>query len=257
MSSRAVSAPRAVVGRSLLVSSDSSIVRQLTAALQQFAITADVCAHAVTAVTLINTRKFEVVIVDTGLGEHASYVLECVRLSPANQKSVTFALVSADEERYLQVSPNFLVRKPVSENEIESILKAALGLVIRDYRRYFRCPVTASILIRMEGKAQIPCEMMNVSEGGLAAVTSVTFSPGTNVNVEFFLPGEPTKFDMHAEVCWCDHKGHVGLQFRAVPQDKKLLLQGWLSKKIEESIPEPVARLFRRQVENPDTFRPQ
>jgi len=249
--------PHSVVGRSLLVSNDSSIVHQLTTTLQQFAISADVCPDPARAVTLINTRKFEVVIVDMGLGEYAGFVLESVRLSPSNRNSITFAVVNADEQQDLQVLPNFVVRKPISESEIGSILKAALGLVIRDYRRYFRCPVTVPVLIRMDDKAQIPCEMMNVSEGGVAAVTTVTFAPGTNVTVEFDLPGEPTKFVLQAEVCWCDHKGHVGLQFRTVPQDKTLLLQSWLSRKIEEGIPDPVARLFQKHTGNPDTPHPQ
>src|SRR5690348_15282019 len=142
MSDPVVSIPRAVVGRSLLVSNDSSIVHRLTATLYRFAITTDVCRDSAAAVTLINTRKFEVVIVDMGLEVDAAFVLDCVRLSPSNRNSVTFALVNADQEQDLQVLPNFVVRKPVSESEVGSILKAALGLVIRDYRRYFRCPVT-------------------------------------------------------------------------------------------------------------------
>ena len=257
MSSQAVSSSRAVVGRSLLVSNDSSIVDQLTASLEQFAISADVSPDLATAVTLINTRKFEAVFVDLGLGERTAAVLECVRLSPSNQNSVTFGLVSAVEEQYLRVLPNFILRKPLSENQVGSILKAALGLVIRDYRRYFRCPVIASVLIRIAGKAQIACEIMNVSEGGMAAATSVAFSPGALVEVEFVLPGEPTKFDLEAEVCWCDHKGHVGLQFRSVPQERNLLLQGWLSRKIEEGIPEPIARLFQKHTGDRDMPPPQ
>lgn len=257
MSSRAVSTPRAVVGRSLVVSNDSSLIHQLTTTLQQFAITADVCSDPATAVTLINTRKFEIVAVDLGLGKHACNVLEGVRLSPSNQSSITFALVSLGQEQDLEVLPNFVVRKPVSKSEVEGILKAALGLVIRDYRRYFRCPVTASALIRIDGKAQIPCEMMNVSEGGLAASTPVTLVPGAIVEVGFVLPGEPAKFDLEAEVCWCDRNGHVGLHFRCVPQAKSLLLQGWLSRKIEEGIPEPVARLFHKYSGNSDTPLPE
>ena len=100
--------------------------------------------------------------------------------------------------------------------------------------------------------AQIPCEMMNVSEGGLAAAASVAFSPGALVRVEFVLPGEPTKFDLDAEVCWCNHKGHVGLQFQSVPQEQTLLLQAWLSRKIEEGIPQPIAHLFQKRSGEPE-----
>lgn len=258
MSSRAAHKPSfQIVGRSLLVSNDSSVVQQLTANLQQFAISADVCPDPIKAFNLINTRKFEAVIVDLALGEQIGNLLERVRLSPSNENSVTFALVSSDEESYLQVQPNFLIRKPLTDDEVGSTLKAALGLVIRDYRRYFRCPVTVPVLIRIDNKAEIFCEMMNVSEGGLAVATPVTFTPGAVVCAEFALPGESAVFEMDAEICWCNHKGHAGLQFRSVPQEKSVVLQAWLSRKIEESIPEPVARLFQKRGGTPDASRPQ
>ena len=252
MSSRGVSTSRAVVGRSLLVSNDSGIVRKLTASLEQFAITADVCPDLVTAVTLLNTRKFEAVFVDLALGEHSASILEWVRLSQSNQNSVTFALVNAVEEQYLHNLPNFIMRKPLCEHEIGNIMKAALGLVIRDYRRYFRCPLNAPVSIRIPGKLQVSGEMMNISEGGMAAATSVAFCPGALIKVEFALPGESTKFALEAEVCWSDEKGRVGFQFRSVPPDQNLLLQAWLSRKIEEGIPEPIARLFQKDTGNSD-----
>lgn len=258
MSSRVVSTPPArIVGRSLLVSNDSSVVRQLAVSLQQFAISADVCPDPVTAFNLINTRKFEAVIVDLAVGEQISHILERVRLSPSNQNSVTFALVSCDEELYFQVQPNFVIRKPLTEHEVGSTLKAALGLVIRDYRRYFRCPVSVPVLIHIDNKAKIFCEIMNVSEGGLAVATPVTFTPGAVVCAEFALPGESAVFEVEAEICWCNHKGHAGLQFRSVPQEKSVALQAWLSRKIEESIPEAVARLFQKHGGTPDASRPQ
>ena len=258
MSSRAVpTPPTRIVGRSLVVSNDSSVVRQLTASLQQFAISADVCPDPVTAFNLINTRKFEAVIVDLAVGEQIGHILERVRLSTSNQNSVTFALVSGDEELHFRVQPNFVIRKPLTEHEVGSTLKAALGLVIRDYRRYFRCPVTVPVLIRIDNKAKIFCEMMNVSEGGLAVATPVTFTPGAVVRAEFALPGESAVFEMEAEICWCNHKGHAGLQFRSVPREKSVVLQAWLSRKIEESIPEPVARLFQKHAGTPDASRTQ
>lgn len=256
MNSRANLPSTGIVGRSLLVSNDPSIVRQFTASLQQFAITADVCPDPVAAVNMINTRKFEVVVLDSALGKQVGHVLERVRLSPSNQNSVTFALIGFDEEPSLKVRPNFVVRKPLTEHEVARTLKAALGLVIHDYRRYFRCPLTLPVLIRIDNKVRITCEMMNISEGGLAIATSVTFSPGAFVTAEFSLPGESAKFEMNAEVCWCDDKGHAGLQFMSLSREKTLLLQAWLSRKIEEGIPEPVARLFQKHIGKLDEASP-
>jgi hypothetical protein len=68
----------------------------------------------------------------------------------------------------------------------------------------------------------------------------------------FGLPDEAMAFALPAEVCWCDQKGHIGLHFEGVSEDQKQRLQAWLSKRIEEGIPEPVARLFK----NLDPARP-
>lgn len=219
---------------------------QLTSSMQQFAIAADVCPDLLAAASLINTRKFEAIVVDLGLGDQAVHMFERIRLSPSNANSVTFAIGNSSPGADFKVQPNFVLPKPLTEGLIGSVLKPALGLIIRDYRRYYRCPVTVPVLLRIDGKAQIPCEMMNISEGGLAVNTTVTFDPSTSVRAEFTLPDEPTAFDIDAEICWCDKRGRAGAHFRSVSPEQKTLLQDWLSRKIEQGIPEPVARLFQK-----------
>ncbi len=247
MSSHASSSPvPAIVGRALLVSNDSIVIGQLESGMQRFAIAVEVCPDLPTAASLINTRKFEAIVVDLGLGEQSMHVLEHVRFSPSNQSSVTFAVVDSEAAADARFQPNFIIAKPLTESLIGSVLKAALGLIIRDYRRYFRCPLTVPVRIRLESMAEIPCEMMNISEGGLAVTTVVRFQPGARVKTEFTLPGEATNFSLDAETCWCDNKGRAGLHFRSVSSEQRRLLQSWLSQKIEQGIPEPVARLFQK-----------
>ncbi len=228
------------------MSNDPTISGQLIRAMQQFAIAVDVCTNPPTAATLIHTRKFEAIVVDLALGGQVANVLERIRLSPSNSNCVTFAVVDSAPSADLRIHPNFVIPKPLDEKLVGSVLKAALGLIIRDYRRYFRCPLAVPVLIHIDSKAQIPCEMMNISEGGLAVTTTVTFDPGAAVKAKFTLPNESTAFDIDAEICWCDKKGRAGLHFRSVLPDQQALLQDWLSRKIEQGIPEPVARLFRK-----------
>lgn len=247
MSSHASPSPvPAIVGRALLVSNDSIVIGQLQSGMQRFAIAAEVCPDLPTAASLINTRKFEAIVVDLGLGEQSKHILELVRLSPSNQNSVTFAVADSEVAADTKFQPNFIIAKPLTESLIGSLLKAALGLIIQDYRRYFRCPLTVPVRIRLESMAEIPCEMMNISEGGLAVTTEVRFQPGARVTAEFTLPGEATNFSLDAEICWCDNKGRAGLHLRSVSPEQRRLLQIWLSQKIEQGIPEPVARLFQK-----------
>ena len=234
-----------IVGRALVVSNDATVVEQLTRGMQQFAVGLEVCSDVPSAVSLVNTRKFEAIIVDRPLADQVD-LFDRIRLSASNGNSVTFAVVDSTAGAELKTQANFLIPKPLDEKLVGSVLKAALGLIIRDYRRYFRCPVAVPVLIHIDGKAQISCEMMNISEGGLAVTTTVTFDPGATVKAEFTLPDEATPFNIDAEICWCDKKGRAGLHFRSVLPDQQVLLQDWLSRKIEQGIPEPVARLFRR-----------
>jgi hypothetical protein len=232
----------------MVVSNDSTIVEQLMSGVRQFAIAADVCPDLPSAATLIDTRKFEAIVVDLALGDQVKHVLERIRLSPSNGNSVTFAVVDSAPGADWKIQPNFVIPKPLDEKLVGSVLKAALGLIIRDYRRYFRCPLAVPVLIHIDGKVQIPCEMMNISEGGLAVATTVTFDPGAGVKAEFALPNEGAAFDIDAEICWCDKKGRAGVYFRSISADQKALIQDWLSRKIEQGIPEPIAWLFRKVV---------
>lgn len=236
---------RSVVGRSLLLTDDAVTLEQVTLGLQRFAISVDACQDPLAAASLINTRKFEAIVVDLSLGERVAGILERVRVSPSNQNSITFALIGPDEDSEWRAKCNFVIHKPLDEDAMISILRAALGLIIHDYRRYFRCPVIVPVIMSTDNGQNIVCEMMNISEGGLAVTTLAELNPGMAVTIKFALPGEPAEFELHGEICWCDKRSRAGLHFHSVSQDQKWRLQCWLSRKIEEGIPQPVARLFQ------------
>lgn len=235
-----------IVGRSLLVTNDIVILEQLKIAIQQFAISVDTCPDAITAAGLINTRKFEAILVDLAAGERVTEVLERVRVSPSNQNSITFGIVGPGEDSGRKPQCNFVIHKPLNEGAMISTLRAALGLIIHDYRRYFRCPVIVPVVMSVGNDETIDCEMMNISEGGLAVKTVAELSPGMTVRTNFVLPGEVASFELHGEICWCDKRSRAGLHFRSMSEDQKRRLQVWLSRRIEESIPQPVARLFQQ-----------
>jgi len=243
---------RSVVGRSLLLTDDAIALEQLTLGLQKFAISVDACRDHVAAASLLNTRKFEAIVLDLSLGERVTGILERVRVSPSNQKSITFALTGPGEDPQCGAKCNFVIRKPVDESAMISTLRAALGLIIHDYRRYFRCPVIVPVVMSTNRYEKINCEMINISEGGLAVTTPAELDPGMAVKTEFILPGETAGFELQGEICWCDKRDRAGLHFLSVSEDQKRRLQGWLSRKIEEGIPEPVARLFQQHCDRSD-----
>lgn len=201
----------------LLVSGDPTTIELLTDALQQLATSTQVCTDVPTALRLLSKRKFEAVVVDLQLGEETQTVLERTRLSPSNRTTVTFAVVGnqGETEIAFAAGSNFVLDRPLSPTSIGRTLNAAYGLIIRERRRYFRCPVTIPTAIRAGDMGQVQCQAVNISEGGMAVTTSVPLKPGAQVGVQFTLPGQATEFIADSEVCWYDEKGR---DLRAAPE---------------------------------------
>lgn len=75
--------------------------------------------------------------------------------------------------------------------------------------------------------------------------TFVLFNPGEEVRVEFTLPGYKTAHTAGCTICWWK-TGHLGVRFTALSEKCKAELQEWLSRKLEEFLPEYVARRFEK-----------
>jgi ActR/RegA family two-component response regulator len=248
MSKASAIAPSASVSIAgvLLVSNDAVTIQQLSESMQQLAMSPEVCGEVPTALGILNRRKFEAVIVDLQLGDQASAVVEKVRLSPANRTAVIFTISDGDAEAAcaFKAGSHFVLRRPLSQISIDRNLKVAYGLIVRERRRYFRCPVEIPAVICGPAKPEIYGQTLNISEGGIAITTSVSLGPGIKVQVEFTLPGHPSRFAVGAAVCWCKET-YLGLQFTSLSPPLATELQEWLARRLEESLPPSVAEKFR------------
>jgi PilZ domain len=236
---------KATMGRVLLICNDSAAIKQVSEGTQQFAIATEVCTEVSMAIGLLNRQKFEAVIVDVGLGR-AGEILEQVRLSTSNRTAVTFAVIEGREAASLQIQPNFLMEKPLSASSVERTLKVAFGLIVRERRRSFRCPVLIAAIVFNNGK-EAGCQVVNISEGGMAIAESPVLKTGGQVSIQFTLPGQRDRFTVESEICWYDEKGRAGLRSLVMSSDHKFVLQEWLAAKLEEDLPEALASQFRKK----------
>lgn len=233
------------MGRVLLVCNDEAVIEHLTESMHQLAIATEVCLHAETALGLVNLKKFEGIMVDFEM-EKADQILERLRLSPSNRTAVTFAIAASGKTPGLGIQANFLMERPLSPASVGRTLKAAFGMIVRERRRSFRCPVDLPASIQANGQ-QTKCNLVNISEGGMAINKAPLLKPGTKVRTLFTLAGETVRFKIEAEVCWYDEKGRAGLRSLMIPSEQKSILQVWLAAKLEEDLPESVARQFRNE----------
>jgi len=234
------------IGVALLVSPDPVTIDHFSQVLDEFSISQEVCREVPAAISLLGRQKFDAVIVDLQIGEQSGTLFDEVHVSPANRTAVTFAISASDEESTaVRKRSEFIFERPLSTQSIRRVLKPAYGLILRERRRYFRCPVFTSVTILRPSKIEVRCDTVNVSEGGMAVSTTADLDPGEKVDVWFTLPDYSFSFVAESTICW-RKSGHLGIRFVSLAQEHKSELQDWLSRKLEESLPEAVAGKFRK-----------
>ena len=82
-------------------------------------------------------------------------------------------------------------------------------------------------------------------EGGMALSTFVPLIPGESVRVQFTVPDHKVPFSAESTICW-SKTGPLGVRFVSISDEHKSKLQGWLSRKLEEMLPEFVAHQFQK-----------
>src|SRR5947199_9560336 len=124
--------------RALLISGDPPTIEQLSKSLQELAASTEVCTDIPSAIRLVNTQKFETVVVDLKLGEQSRSLLERVRLSPSNHTTVAFAITRSANESAMafEAGSNFVFETPLSPVALARTLNAAYGLIVRQPLRY-------------------------------------------------------------------------------------------------------------------------
>jgi ActR/RegA family two-component response regulator len=147
----------------------------LSESIQRFALFAEQCHDVPAALKRLQRSKFEAVVVDFRLGSQVGAVVKGTRESASNEHAVVFTVSDGESEaaEAFKAGSTFLLRRPLSAASIDQSIRAAYGLIVRERRRYFRCPVEVPVAILTKPIQTAHGYTINISEGGIA-VTAVT-----------------------------------------------------------------------------------
>jgi PilZ domain len=202
------------------------------------------------AIRLLNSLKFDAVIVDHQLKQSEAF-LEAVRLSSSNRTAVTFAIGSSYTQTpaAFRDGASFVFDRPLSMESISRTLKPAFRFILRERRRYFRCPISLPVSICRKSLPDVACHSINISESGMAVGALAALRPGEEVQVKFVLSGQ-APFVVESIILWCSGGG-VGIHFKSLSQDHKSKLRDWLSRQMEDLLPEHATRRFSNPLRKP------
>jgi hypothetical protein len=171
--------------------------------------------------------------------EEAGQLLEELRHSPSNYNAVAFAIASDQHHAQLAATAgaNFVIERASLATSLDQTLRVAFGMIFRERRRYFRCPLDEFISVRRHGGLMWRGKLVNLSEGGAAVSIDLNLVPCELVWLKFCLPNSTSQIDVEAEVCWTTGQTLKGFAFKAIAEPHRNELQNWLSEELEKRLP--------------------
>jgi CheY-like chemotaxis protein len=220
---------------SLLVSRDSDVVRVLQTTLDKLSIAIEVSAGARSGGETLAKSKYDAVIVDCDDLQGGVEVLRSLRKTASNKSAVSFAILNGKTttQQAFEMGANFVLQKPLTSSTAIRCFNAAMGFMVRERRRYFRCAVEARVVLTLPHGEERPGVTTNISEGGMAVRLEHAATNTLLPKVRFTLPGTQVVMEPKGEIVWADGKGRAGIRFLEVPQSSQEQLERWILRRLE------------------------
>src|SRR5208282_444933 len=224
---------------SLLISRDASLLGVLRPALEKISVAVQICAETQPGSELLAKHKFDAVIIDCDDMQNGFHLLQSLRHTQSNTRSVSFAVVNGKTttQQAFQSGANFVLQKPLTPLHASRCFHAALNFMVRERRRYFRHPVDMPLRISFPTHQEMTATATNLSEGGMAIRVIGKLPRDAQAQFRFTLPGVQTSLELKGEVAWADGTGHAGIRFIEVPQSSQYQLEKWLTDRLQDEMP--------------------
>jgi CheY-like chemotaxis protein/c-di-GMP-binding flagellar brake protein YcgR len=243
-----------MVSQALLVSKDDPTAETLIRVLAEFGVVVTRSNAIEVAVSRMSEAHFDQVIVDFDTdfdanleagydsAESASHMLEaCCRLAASDPNPpVRVALVrdASQIRSILGAGAHFILTKPVTSEQAQKTLRAAVALLMRERRQSSRVAVQAAVSIDLDDGNSVEGILLDLSTGGMDVLAAKPLSSATVVQVSFELPDGAIGVQAKAEVAWSNSNGQVGLRFLAMDDEVRDHMKQWLALHFHDTLSE-------------------
>lgn len=224
---------------SLLVSKDAALVGVLRPTLEKISVNVLVCAETGSGRESLAKRKFDAVIIDCDDLPDGFQMLQNLRQTQSNSKSVAFAVLNGKTttQEAFKSGANFVLQKPLTPLHATRCFHAALNFMVRERRRYYRYPVDMPVHVSIARVGEVVAKSTNLSESGIALSVTSKLEKDMTVGLRFTLPMTNISLDLKGQIAWADGSGHAGIRFVEVPQSSQYQLEKWLTDRLQSEMP--------------------
>ncbi len=213
----------------LLLTRDQGLLELVDEVFPPLGISVEIRTESASAGEMAARRHLDGFVLDCDDVAGARELLEGIRQGRCNRMAAVLAVSNgvSTPASLFERGATFVVGKPVQRARLESHLAAALPMMLREKRRYFRFACDLPVEVSGPGWC-IKGRILNISEGGMAVRTMVPAH--TTVQLRFDLPStEPMRLEVTAEVVWTDRLGTAGVRFLRMSEPNRKKLLAWLA----------------------------
>lgn len=232
-------AHRTAVGTALVMTTNNRLSGQLLRAFKEMNVSTVSTSLVRDSIELIHGRKFEAFVVDTALDTPFLDLLSEIRSSSSNCMAVILAVAPPGSlcELARREGANFILEQPLTFDAILRTLRAAYGMLVREYRRYFRCPIKLPVTVWSSLTAEVQGETVDISEDGMAIRLPYSLGVDTDLVIRIKLSAKSKDLTTRAKIIRTAEGGVVGIRFVEISSFAKAQLHEWLSLRLEEKFP--------------------
>src|SRR5579863_4282314 len=167
--------PKETVVRVLLMSTDIQVIDTLCHFMEQMAMHVEVCSDTNSAARKLCHAKFEALVVDFANPEEALELIKKPREMTSHKGVLVLAILNSSNEMpsAFRGGASFALVKPLIPAALMRTLRASYPLMVREKRRYYRCPLQIPVNISSSSRPEFVATSVNISEGGMSIATSV------------------------------------------------------------------------------------
>ncbi len=199
--------------QALLVSRDEEAIAVLNPVLTGFGIGVEGCGYP-DGLCRVTEQKFDAVVVDYDDPYSAALVLQKALEASSGNHAVTVALLRDKTKlrNVLGTGANFVLYKPVTEQQARAGLRAAIALIKRERRRSFRVPVQVPVQLKTENSSDMEGILLDLSEDGMDVLAAQPLAPSATLYASFTLPDGSADLQVRGEVAWANPNGQSGVR---------------------------------------------
>jgi DNA-binding response OmpR family regulator len=214
----------------LLIGPDSAMSALFSNIFEEIGIRTQSCSDDERVAGILSDSKFEALVLDFDNVDAGVSIVCKLRESSSSRDAIVFAVATASStrQRAFAGGANFAFGRPFVLPEIRNVLRTAYALMLRDRRRYFRCPAEYPVYITRTSGETVQGTTINVSGNGMATNLACNLQVGERLNLAFAMSDAELAISAVGRVVWDDKHGKTGISFECTSADVGKRLAAWL-----------------------------